>query len=175
MPYIENLHISPIDSTLVDTLQQLSIQTFFETYAAKNTAANMEQYAKQTFSTERLLDEINNPLVEFYIAYQNEEAVGYIKINFGKAQTDLKTNDCLEIERIYIINSFQGRNIGQLFLKKAIEIARIKNLRFIWLGVWEENQRAFHFYSKNGFTAFGTHSFTLGEDIQSDILMKYLL
>lgn len=175
MPSIETIHISPIDATLVDNLQQLSIQTFFETYAAKNTAENMEKYAKQTFSRERLLDEINNSLVQFYFAYQYKELVGYIKINFEKAQTDIKTSDCLEVERIYIINSFQGKNIGQLLLKKAIEIARMKNFSFVWLGVWEENHRAIHFYLKNGFTAFGKHSFTLGEDVQSDILMKYVL
>lgn len=175
MPSTDTITIKAIDATSVDTLRQLSVQTFFETYAAKNTAANMEQYAKQTFSREQLLEEINNPLVEFYFAYQNEELVGYIKINIGTAQTDIKTNDCLEIERIYILNSFQGKNIGQLLLHKAREIARRKQFAYVWLGVWEENPRAFHFYEKNGFTAFGKHSFKLGEDLQSDILMKYIL
>lgn len=175
MSIIANINIIPVNTHSVDSLRQLSMQTFFETYAAKNTASNMEQYAMQTFSRERLLAEIKNLLVAFYFAYQREELVGYIKINVGTAQTDIQTNDCLEIERIYILKSFQGKNIGQLLLHKAFEIARMKNFSFVWLGVWEENPRAIHFYEKNGFTSFGKHSFKLGEDIQSDILMKYVL
>lgn len=40
------------------------------------------------------------------------------------------------------------------------------------LGVWEHNHRALRFYEKNGFIAFGTHIFQLGNDQQTDILMK---
>jgi ribosomal protein S18 acetylase RimI-like enzyme len=43
---------------------------------------------------------------------------------------------------------------------------------FIWLGVWEENQKAIRFYKKNGFVEFGKHIFRLGDDDQTDIMMK---
>jgi len=42
----------------------------------------------------------------------------------------------------------------------------------VWLGVWEKNNRAISFYKKWGFEKFGEHSFTLGDDIQNDWLMK---
>ena len=45
-------------------------------------------------------------------------------------------------------------------------------MKYIWLGVWEENPRATRFYQKNGFVAFGKHIFKLGDDEQTDILMK---
>ncbi|MGV2488753.1 UNVERIFIED_CONTAM: GNAT family N-acetyltransferase, partial [Bacillus mycoides] len=38
--------------------------------------------------------------------------------------------------------------------------------------VWEENHRAIKFYEKNGFKIFGKHDFVLGEDVQTDLLMK---
>ena len=43
---------------------------------------------------------------------------------------------------------------------------------YVWLGVWEENPRAIRFYEKNGFVAFDKHIFRLGDDEQTDIMMK---
>lgn len=43
---------------------------------------------------------------------------------------------------------------------------------YVWLGVWEENPRAISFYRKNSFVEFDKHIFVLGDDEQTDILMK---
>ena len=48
-------------------------------------------------------------------------------------------------------------------------------MSYVWLGVWEQNPRAIRFYEKNGFVPFDTHVFILGEDKQTDILMKKIL
>lgn len=58
---------------------------------------------------------------------------------------------------------------------KAIEIAKQKRVAFIWLGVWEENLRAINFYKKNGFIKFDKHIFSLGQEEQTDIMMKLKL
>jgi ribosomal protein S18 acetylase RimI-like enzyme len=58
---------------------------------------------------------------------------------------------------------------------KAIEIAKQKRVAFIWLGVWEENLRAINFYKKNGFIEFDKHIFSLGQEEQTDIMMKLKL
>jgi len=42
----------------------------------------------------------------------------------------------------------------------------------IWLGVWEHNHNAVHFYKQWGFEIFGAHPFILGDDKQTDVLMK---
>ena len=41
----------------------------------------------------------------------------------------------------------------------------------MWLGVWERNFRAQKFYRKYGFVDIGAHTFTLGRDHQTDLLM----
>ncbi|MEY3918157.1 MAG: Protease synthase and sporulation negative regulatory protein 1, partial [Bacteroidota bacterium] len=46
---------------------------------------------------------------------------------------------------------------------------------YIWLGVWEHNPRAIRFYEKQGFVKFDQHIFQLGDDEQTDILMKLSL
>ena len=42
----------------------------------------------------------------------------------------------------------------------------------MWLGVWEYNPRAQRFYEKNGFRFVGKHTFLLGSDPQTDLLMQ---
>jgi ribosomal protein S18 acetylase RimI-like enzyme len=41
--------------------------------------------------------------------------------------------------------------------------------------VWEENHRALRFYQKNGFVPFDKYVFKLGNEEQTDILMKHYL
>ena len=52
------------------------------------------------------------------------------------------------------------------------DFAEQKGKKILWLGVWEKNQRAIDFYSKWGFEKFGDQKFVLGDDIQTDWLMK---
>lgn len=99
-------------------------------------------------------------------------ALGYIKINFGSAQSELQDPEALELERIYVASNQLGKGIGQQLLDKAIIIARRAGLRYIWLGVWEHNLKARKFYDKNGFVQFDQHIFTLGDDDQTDLLLK---
>jgi len=54
-------------------------------------------------------------------------------------------------------------------------LAKLTKADYIWLGVWEENPRAINFYKKNGFVEFDKHIFTLGDDEQTDIMMKLQL
>jgi len=42
----------------------------------------------------------------------------------------------------------------------------------VWLGVWDQNPRAISFYKKNGFIEFDKHVFRLGNDEQTDLMMR---
>ena len=161
-------------ATLSDlvTIQNISKQSFTETFAAINTPENMEKYLQESFNTTQLTTEINNPESPFYIAFWNTEPVGYLKLNLGNAQTEVIEDTTLEIQRIYVLQAFHGKKIGQLLLDEAIKIAQQIPVDYIWLGVWEENHRALQFYTKNGFVTFDKHLFILGDDQQTDLLMK---
>ena len=74
-----------------------------------------------------------------------------------------------------MLKEFHGKKVGQFLYDKAIELAKEKNVDYVWLGVWEKNQRAIRFYEKNGFVIFDKHIFKLGNDAQTDILMKLTL
>ena len=116
--------------------------------------------------------ELSNPNSFFYVAEVNGHVVGYLKLNTAHAQTEPQAADALEIERIYVLGSYHGGGVGQALYHHAMSVAQDRKASYVWLGVWEHNHRALRFYEKNGFTAFGTHIFQLGNDQQTDILMK---
>ena len=166
------MKIRKINIDDLETLRNLSIQTFKETFEEVNTEEDMQKYLDENLSIEKLKTELENVNSEFYFAENNGEILGYLKLNFKDAQTEKVEENHFEIERIYVLKAFLGQKIGQILFDKAIEIGREKNLEYVWLGVWEENHRAIKFYEKNGFEIFGKHDFVLGEDVQTDLLMK---
>jgi diamine N-acetyltransferase len=172
---MDNINIRKIGLKDINLLQTISKQTFHETFAAVNKEENMARYLAESFSIEKLTTELNNPDAAFYFAVQDEEVIGYLKLNTGASQTELKDSRALEIERIYVAKAFHGKKVGQLLYEKAIQVARKAGLEYVWLGVWEENARAIRFYEKNGFVPFDKHLFKLGDDIQTDIMMKLKL
>jgi ribosomal protein S18 acetylase RimI-like enzyme len=172
---MENIALRKATIADLTSLQKISRETFFETFAAHNTADNMAKYLDQEFTERKLSLELNNQNSAFYFAENEGQVIGYLKINFGNAQTELKEDNALEIERIYVSKQFHGKSVGQILYDKAMEIAHNKNADYVWLGVWEENHRAINFYKKNGFTQFNKHLFMLGDDEQTDIMMKLKL
>ena len=169
---MEDIAIRKVTPDEIDQLQQIGRQTFFETFAADNTAENMKKYLEEGFSLEKLRSELDDPGARFYFARIGSTLAGYLKLNFGQSQTELKDDNALEIERIYVLKAFQGKHVGQCLYEKAIAVAKAANAAYVWLGVWEQNTKAIRFYEKNGFVAFDKHIFRLGADEQTDIMMK---
>jgi len=159
----------------IGQLQDISRRAFYEAFSADNTEEDMKKYLEEGLSVEKLTSELNDPNSEFYFATLDNSVIGYLKINFGQSQTELKGDQSLEIERIYVLKEFQGKKVGQLLFDNAIRIARQKNFDYVWLGVWEKNLRAAKFYQRNGFVEFDKHIFKLGNDEQTDIMMKLKL
>jgi diamine N-acetyltransferase len=172
---MEHIVIQKVSPDAVDALRDISIRTFVETFAALNTEENMRKYLTASFSREKLAAELQDVNADFYFATVDNRVVGYLKLNAGPSQTELRDDTAIEIERIYVLKAFHGKKVGQLLYEKALEAARQAQAAYIWLGVWEENQRAIQFYKKNGFVVFDQHIFRLGDDEQTDIMMKLRL
>lgn len=154
------------------TVQFIGRETFFETFADSNTEEDMKKYLEDSFNDDQLTLELSNPDSLFYVAWEVETPVGYLKLNTGNAQTEMQDEMALEIERIYVKASHHGKKVGQLLYEKALELAKQGHNSYLWLGVWEKNPRAIRFYEKNGFRAFDKHIFKMGNDEQVDIMMK---
>ena len=169
---MKNIELKRVTLKDIDQLQKIGRETFSETFSAVNTEENIRKYLQEDLSLEKLTAELNNKNSQFYFATLDNNVIGYLKVNFGKSQTELKDDKALEIERIYVLKEFHGKSVGQLLYEKAIQIAKEINADYVWLGVWEKNVRAINFYKKNCFVEFDKHIFTLGNDEQTDIMMK---
>lgn len=158
-----------------ERLQAIGRITFSETFATGNSDENMIKYLDESFAIEKLTAELQNKDSYFYLAELDGQVIGYLKLNVGEAQTEIKENNALEIERIYVLKEFHGKKVAQELYNKALQKAEEIKADYIWLGVWEKNFRAVSFYTKNGFEQFDTHIFRLGDDEQTDLMMKKVL
>ena len=156
----------------IDILRELSLKTYYETFAHLNTPEDMAAYLEDAFNVERLTKELNDPNSSFFLLYADDSLAGYLKLNEAPSQTDINDPLSLEIERIYVSSEFQGTGLGRYLMEQAITIATERNKKYAWLGVWEKNEKAICFYKKNGFYEIGTHTFVMGEDVQSDYVMR---
>ncbi|MBY0189764.1 GNAT family N-acetyltransferase [Bacillus aerophilus] len=159
----------------VKELQKIGINTFKETFLDQNKVEHIEAYVKTAFHLNQLLKELQHPSSQFYFVQVNGEVAGYLKINMNDAQSEEMGSDALEIERIYIKQSFQKEGLGKYLIDQAIEIAKNHHKRDVWLGVWEHNRAAIAFYQKHGFVQTGVHAFLMGDEEQMDFIMTKTL
>jgi ribosomal protein S18 acetylase RimI-like enzyme len=169
---MEHISIEKVTPADINPLQTIGKQTFVQTFAQHNSEQNMIQYLNESFNQQKLSDEISQDGSEFYFAKTGGEVIGYLKINAGGSQTEIQASNALEIERIYVLQEYHGKKVGQLLYEWAIQIAGNRKVDYVWLGVWEHNAKAIRFYEKNGFVPFSKHVFRLGDDEQTDIMMK---
>jgi ribosomal protein S18 acetylase RimI-like enzyme len=156
----------------LDALRSIAYQTFDDTFRRLNDTASFNEYLGASFNRAKLESELKNPNSTFFFLYNDDVLAGYMKINQGDAQTDLRDPAALEIERIYVTRDFQGLGLGKALIEKAMEAARRAKKRTVWLGVWEKNGNAIAFYKKMGFAKIGTHDFYIGRKRQTDFIMR---
>jgi ribosomal protein S18 acetylase RimI-like enzyme len=156
-------------------LQEISYETFNDTFKHQNSPKNMNAYLERAFNLKQLEKELSNISSQFCFVYFNKEVAGYLKVNTNNAQSEEMGDESFEIERIYIKNKFQKHGLGKYLLNEAIEIAMERNKKKIWLGVWEKNENAIAFYKKMGFVQTGAHSFYMGHEEQIDFIMTKTL
>ena len=110
------IKVRKITSVDLTDLVKISRQTFTETFEEVNSEEDMQKYLSENLSEEQLQSELDNPESEFYFAENKDEILGYLKLNSGNSQTENKTENSIEIERIYVRKEFLRMKIGQLLL-----------------------------------------------------------
>lgn len=153
-------------------IQEFAVKTFRESFEKFNSMENMTLYIDKCLTLDQIKEDIKTPGTNFFLAITDNQLVGYIKTNEGPGPKELSKVKTLEIERIYVDKKYHGEGIGKSLFDKCIQLAKIKRIKTVWLGVWEHNHKAIAFYKKGGFKKFGDHIFMLGRDPQTDWLMK---
>jgi len=166
------VEIKPVLKDQLGELREIVETTFLQAFAHRNTAEDIAIYSAQAFTNAQIEKEFENKNSAFFFLFEDEQLAGYLKLNQGSAQSDTKLSHALEVERIYLLSDFQSRGLGETLFDFSVKYARDRKLKWIWLGVWNENHRAIAFYERLGLKKFSTHAFKLGHDLQTDVLMK---
>lgn len=168
----EGISVRTCTHSDVDILVSLGINTFRDTFDDFNTPENMILYINKTFSKKEIEKEMNEPGTTFFLAFDGRKAAGYAKIKASDTPEGLISAASLEIERLYAHKEYIGKRVGYMLMQSCLAFAKKKKYKVLWLGVWENNTRAIAFYRKYGFIKFGQHVFMLGNDAQTDWLMR---
>jgi len=171
MPQID---IRPATIDDAKSLTELSYTTFWDAFAhhPKNAPDDLAHYMRQAFNIEQITDELNDPRAIFLLAEIEGELAGYAKLVCDHVEPGIAAGKPIELNRLYSQQKFLGQGVGQTLMEACIDLAREDGFDTMWLGVWEYNPRAQRFYERNGFKEVGSHTFALGSDPQTDLLMQ---
>lgn len=154
------------------TIAALARETFLQTYAGTSIEGHLAGYADLHFTEEVIRRDLENPDFRFLIARVGDTPAGYAKLRRDRQPRGILETRCLQLERIYILRSFQARGIGQQLIDTIRGIARQHGDRVLWLQVWQKNEAALDFYHKAGFTICDTAEFHLGDIVTQDYIMR---
>ena len=163
-----------LEATLSDLadLQALAIATFTETFGHDNSPEDLQTFFDQAYNQDILRQEILDDQSKIYLLREKEQAIGYLKVNWGTSQTEQELENGFEIQRIYLLQSHQGKGYGKLLFDHALTLASQSDQDWVWLGVWEHNYKAQAFYASYGFEKFSEHAFPVGDKVDVDWLLK---
>jgi ribosomal protein S18 acetylase RimI-like enzyme len=153
-------------------MRDVAIRSYTDTFSDSNTPENMEAFFTESYSLSKLQDEYYEPLSVLYLACDGEKVVGFLRLRVNDEVKNELGENTIELQRLYIDTAYHGKQIGKHLMEKALIYARENRYDWIWLGVWERNFNAQHFYTKWGFEKFGEHVFQMGDDPQIDWLLK---
>jgi ribosomal protein S18 acetylase RimI-like enzyme len=153
-------------------LAELGTRTFYESFAADNTAENMAAYLAESFGPDKQAAELADTQVVYLIVEIDGAAVGYAQLRSGEFPACVTGPKPVELVRIYVLQSWLGLGVGQALMRACLDEAQRAGHQTIWLGVWKPNKRALAFYHKWNFSVVGEHIFQLGSDPQEDWIMQ---
>ena len=155
-------------------LRDLAYTTFWDAFHdhPKNAPHDLADYMQKAFSSAQVTAELSDPANIFLIAEIEGQTAGYAKLIRPSTEHGISATRPIELSRLYSHQQFLGKGVGQTLMDACFERGKTEGSDVMWLGVWEYNPRAQRFYEKNGFREVGKHTFQLGSDPQTDLLMQ---
>lgn len=163
----EIITVQPTEADL-KILQNVATKAFTATFGPYHDLAEVKKYTDEAYALAKLRQELLDPDSRTYFLKTTGQVIGYLKLNWDAAQTDQIFEDAMQLQRIYLLPEYWNQHLGNLLMEKALSMAKQTGVKIIWLGVWEHNKRARHFYERYGFKKAGSHTFVIGNDHQTD-------
>jgi GNAT superfamily N-acetyltransferase len=159
------------DAAATDAVQlaEFGARTFYESFAADNTAEDMRRHLESAFSPQLQLEEIRHPDIDtLIVSDESGRWAGFAQLRAGKVSEGVPAQGSIELWRFYVDKLWHGQGVAAALMNGAKQRARRRGATTMWLGVWERNARAQAFYRKHGFGPVGRQVFVVGSDPQTD-------
>ena len=169
------ISLAKANAATATQLADLGRQTFQATFAATTAPADLAAYLAENFGSDIQLAELQNRENTFLLAHMQAELVGYGKLRDNSSLGLLEGQDPagrLEVERLYVRDDWQGTGLGAALMRGILALGEQLHCSAVVLGVWEKNERARAFYQRFGFREIGQHEFRLGQDVQTDLILR---
>jgi ribosomal protein S18 acetylase RimI-like enzyme len=153
-------------------LSALAERTFRDTFAADNSADDMDAYCASAFGVDIQSRELSDPAAMTLVVEEDGHLVGYAQLVRRPPPLAVPARRPMELKRFYVHKAFHGSSMAPALMSAAEERARAFGADVVWLGVWERNPRAIRFYQKSGFQEIGAQTFAVGADLQRDLVMS---
>lgn len=162
---------TPADAEALDAM---AVAVWIETFAHGVGEADAATYLAQAYGPEgKLIADLTSGAARFRLALEGGRIVGYCKVN-DPWLPDAEPG-AMQLSQIYVTYDQHGSGVGRALLDWAITTARGAQATALLLTVWEENHRAYTFYKKHGFEHIGDYAFPVGEQIDTDHIMRLAL
>ena len=172
----DEIRIRPATAGDAATLAEFAERVFDEVFSPGNDEGDMASYLNEAFGPDKQRAEITAPGSIVLLAEDASGALtGYLHIYPTPVPECVRGPASVELKRLYVEPARHSRGLGKRLLEDGLARANATGAKAVWLGVWERNVRAQHFYQREGFTRVGEHDFHLGSDRQTDWIMERTL
>src|SRR6266511_2199935 len=126
------LQIIPCNVEEANTVSDVAIRSYKDFYLHL-WDDNGDGYINHSFSHPVLEKEIKDPNHAFFLIKEKENPIGFLKLNINLPLKGYKQYNCIELERIYLINSATGKGYGRQAMDFCFDYAKRLRKEIIWL------------------------------------------
>jgi ribosomal protein S18 acetylase RimI-like enzyme len=157
----------PEDAAAIDRIFDTS---FCDTFGHLYKPEDLETFMS-SFGVEDWEQQLRDPAFAIRVAEVEEQPVGYLKLGPMKLPFT-PTGPAILLDQLYILKGHHGTGIAHALMDWALDEAKKRGAREIYLTVYTDNHRAKRFYDRYGFEAVGRYDFMVGNHADEDIIMR---
>ena len=159
-------------------VREIGWRSYFPHYTHLWHEGGAENYLEHCFGEKALQRDLADPNVEYYIISVEGETIGFMKLILQKRVPDSEVENALYLEKIYFVEEWTGKGVGQKLMQMAFERAQELQRECVWLEAMDTSDKPIAAYERAGFVIHSrTRHFSdlIKEEFRGMVVMKKCL
>ena len=163
---MDALRIMPVTNMeLVYSVYAVAEPIWEQHYTPIIGADQVEYMVEKFLSPDAIVEQINSGYEYFLFSYD------YTFAGFSAIE---ERGEDLFLSKLYVDQEFRGKGIGKYMFQKFVEIAKMRNLKKIWLTCNRNNTNSLAFYEHIGFKKVREEVTDIGNGfVMDDFILEY--